>query len=201
MFNTERINKFDVIDLDPYGSMVPFLNSTLKAIKRGGLLCLTCTDSRVLCGSDRHKCFYLYRSGRGGNDMVQETGLRVALQTLNTVAGMQGKNIKVLLSIQSDFYIRLFVQVIDKKKEAWKSIEQNGIQFYCEECCYQHYYVFGKQRDNGHYQVNRLKLPQSTCPTCKLEFKVSKLKRRAYMGRPVIRTRFRNSALRRVRSE
>ena len=50
MFNCEEIDKFDIIDLDPYGSMVPFLYSTLKAIKKRGLLCVTCTDTRVLCG-------------------------------------------------------------------------------------------------------------------------------------------------------
>ena len=99
MFNCEEIDKFDIIDLDPYGSMVPFLYSTLKAIKKRGLLCVTCTDTRVLCGSDTHKCFYLYRSCRGGSDTIKELGIRVVLHTINNVANMLDKNIKVLLSI------------------------------------------------------------------------------------------------------
>ena len=69
MYNTDI--KFDVIDLDPYGSMVPFLFETLKNIKKNGLLCVTCTDTRVLCGADnKHKCFYLYRSVRGGSHSI-----------------------------------------------------------------------------------------------------------------------------------
>ena len=79
MFNTSESDKYDIIDLDPYGSMVPFLYSTLKAIRKGGLLCVTCTDTRVLWGSDRHKCFYLYRSSRGGTHTKKEHGLRVAI--------------------------------------------------------------------------------------------------------------------------
>ena len=43
--------KFDVIDLDPYGSVGPFLHSALLACN-DSLLCITCTDSRVLCGPD-----------------------------------------------------------------------------------------------------------------------------------------------------
>lgn len=113
--------------------------------------------------------------------MVQETGLRIALHTLNTVAGMMGKNIKVLMSIQSDFYIRLYIQVIRSKKEAWKSIAQNGMQFYCNVCCYQHYHVFGALKENGQYKVNRFDMPTSKCPTCKTELFVSRLIRWSFM--------------------
>ncbi len=127
MFSIEESEKFHIIDLDPYGSMVPFLYAAIKAIKKGGLLCVTCTDTRVLCGSDKHKCFYLYRSSRGYSHTIEETALRIALQTINTVANFHGKNIKVLLSVQSDFYVRLFVEVIQSRKECWKSINQIGL--------------------------------------------------------------------------
>lgn len=99
MFTTKDIDKFDIVDLDPYGSMVPFLYSTLKSIKKNGLLCVTCTDSWVLCGSDKHKCFYLYRASRGGSNNIRELGLRIMLKKISEVANSLNKNIKVLLSI------------------------------------------------------------------------------------------------------
>jgi tRNA (guanine26-N2/guanine27-N2)-dimethyltransferase len=40
---------FDVIDLDPYGSAIPFLDSALADLHTGGLLCVTFTDMAVLC--------------------------------------------------------------------------------------------------------------------------------------------------------
>jgi tRNA (guanine26-N2/guanine27-N2)-dimethyltransferase len=55
---------FDIIDLDPYGSVVPFLDAAITAVKEGGLLCITCTDTRVLCGPDLSKCFYFYGTVR-----------------------------------------------------------------------------------------------------------------------------------------
>lgn len=55
---------FDIVDLDPYGSVVPFLESSLESIANGGLLCVTCTDTRVTCGPDLHKCYYYYGTTR-----------------------------------------------------------------------------------------------------------------------------------------
>jgi tRNA (guanine26-N2/guanine27-N2)-dimethyltransferase len=40
---------FDVIDLDPYGSAIPFLESSFSVTGNGGLLCVTFTDMAVLC--------------------------------------------------------------------------------------------------------------------------------------------------------
>lgn len=40
---------FDVIDLDPYGSAIPFLESSLASLANGGLMCVTFTDMAVLC--------------------------------------------------------------------------------------------------------------------------------------------------------
>ncbi|KAK3897016.1 N2,N2-dimethylguanosine tRNA methyltransferase-domain-containing protein, partial [Staphylotrichum tortipilum] len=40
--------KYDVIDLDPYGTAAPFLDAAVQAVRDdGGLLCVTCTDSGV----------------------------------------------------------------------------------------------------------------------------------------------------------
>lgn len=41
----EAHNRFDVIDLDPYGTACPFLDSAVQAVADGGLLCVTCTGN------------------------------------------------------------------------------------------------------------------------------------------------------------
>lgn len=40
---------FDIIDLDPYGTAVPFLESAISCLEDGGLLAVTYTDLAVLC--------------------------------------------------------------------------------------------------------------------------------------------------------
>lgn len=50
----------DIIDLDPYGSAAPFMDSAVQTIANGGLLCVTCTDLAVLCAGHPETCFAKY---------------------------------------------------------------------------------------------------------------------------------------------
>jgi tRNA (guanine26-N2/guanine27-N2)-dimethyltransferase len=107
----------DIIDLDPYGSVVPFLDSALGSIKNGGLLCITCTDTRVLCGPDLTKCFYYYGTTRAKVHDFNENALRILLSTISSSASRHCKYISPLLSLQTDFYVRVFVRVFEGKRE------------------------------------------------------------------------------------
>jgi tRNA G26 N,N-dimethylase Trm1 len=62
LMNTMRKDKkhFDVIDLDPYGTAVPFLESSIQAMADGGLMAVTFTDMAVLCARNPHVCYYKY---------------------------------------------------------------------------------------------------------------------------------------------
>ena len=55
-----KMKYFDIIDLDPYGTAVPLLDSALQALRNGGLLCVTFTDMSVLCGNYPETCYYKY---------------------------------------------------------------------------------------------------------------------------------------------
>lgn len=48
----DRNARFDVIDIDPYGTTAPFLDAAIQAASGETLLCVTSTDSRILCGPD-----------------------------------------------------------------------------------------------------------------------------------------------------
>lgn len=62
LMNTMRKEKrfHDVVDLDPYGTAVPFLESAIQSLADGGLLAVTFTDMAVLCARKPHVCFYKY---------------------------------------------------------------------------------------------------------------------------------------------
>lgn len=49
--------RFDVIDLDPYGSATQFIDGAVQAVANNGLLCVTCTDLAVLAGNQPASCF------------------------------------------------------------------------------------------------------------------------------------------------
>jgi tRNA G26 N,N-dimethylase Trm1 len=102
---------FDVIDLDPYGTASPFLDSALQAISEGGLLCVTCTDMAVLAGNHMDVCHSKYGSIPVKAKHYNEQALRIVLACIESSANKHRKSIKPLLSVSVDFYVRVFVTV------------------------------------------------------------------------------------------
>lgn len=54
--------RFNVIDLDPYGSPTRFLDAAVQSICDGGLLLITATDMAVFSGSTPEACYVKYGS-------------------------------------------------------------------------------------------------------------------------------------------
>nr|ABD96937.1 hypothetical protein [Tarenaya spinosa] len=74
--------EFDMVDLDPYGSPSIFLDSAVQSVVDGGLLMCTATDMAVLCGGNGESHANRYK-----------------------------RYIVPVLSVQMDFYVRVFVRV------------------------------------------------------------------------------------------
>lgn len=55
-----NLKHFDIIDLDPYGTAIPLLDSAIQSLPSGGFLCVTFTDMPVLCGNYQETCYYKY---------------------------------------------------------------------------------------------------------------------------------------------
>ena len=53
-------SRFDVVDIDPYGSPAVFLDGAVQAVCDGGILLITCTDMGVLCGNHSEACYGKY---------------------------------------------------------------------------------------------------------------------------------------------
>ena len=52
---------FDVIDIDPFGSSLPYLEDCIGCLRIGGILCLNFTDSSILFGGRRDELISYYR--------------------------------------------------------------------------------------------------------------------------------------------
>ncbi|XBW36357.1 hypothetical protein QEN19_001936 [Hanseniaspora menglaensis] len=108
-----KFRGFDIVDLDPYGTAAPFIDAAIQGVADGGMLCVTCTDSQVLCGNTYpEKCFSLY----GGVNMMNsvsthESALRLLIMSLKQTAAKYGKYIIPKLCLSIDYYIRVFVTV------------------------------------------------------------------------------------------
>ena len=54
--NASPKRRFEVVDVDPFGTPAPYLDSAFRAIKNNGLLASTATDLAPLCGVHAKAC-------------------------------------------------------------------------------------------------------------------------------------------------
>lgn len=112
MGSTKNGGYFDIVDIDPYGTAIPFIGSAMRAISGYGMLCVTCTDTRVLAGHDFTKCFYQYGASRAKMTCFEENALRITLATISRIANEHQKAIKPLISFHRNFYLRVESNII-----------------------------------------------------------------------------------------
>ncbi|KPV73149.1 uncharacterized protein RHOBADRAFT_38776 [Rhodotorula graminis WP1] len=137
--------RFDCIDLDPYGSAVPFLDSAMNAIADGGLMCVTCTDMGVLAGHNYpEKAFTHYGGVCVNAEYSHEVALRLVLNALATTAARYGRYIEPQLSLSIDFYVRLFIRVRTAPKEVKALASKTSLVYYCHTCQSPHWQAFGR---------------------------------------------------------
>ncbi|KAG0136969.1 N2,N2-dimethylguanosine tRNA methyltransferase-domain-containing protein [Tuber indicum] len=129
-------SKYDVIDLDPFGTAVPFLDAAVQAVSDGGLLCITCTDAGVWASVGySEKCFSLYGGMPIKGEWSHEAGLRLILYATATTAARYGFSIEPLLSLSIDFYARVFVRVRKSPREVKKLASTSMIVYNCDSGC------------------------------------------------------------------
>nr|XP_043632241.1 probable tRNA (guanine(26)-N(2))-dimethyltransferase 1 isoform X1 [Erigeron canadensis] len=103
--------EFDMVDLDPYGSPSVFLDSAIQSVVDGGMLMCTATDMAVLCGGNGEVCYSKYGSYPLRAKYCHEMALRILLACIESHANRYKRYIVPVLSVQMDFYVRVFVRV------------------------------------------------------------------------------------------
>lgn len=141
--------RFDVVDLDPYGSPSQFLDSAIQAVADGGLLCVTCTDMSVLCGNTPETCHSKYGSISLKARYCHEMALRIVLSSLESHANRYYRYIVPLLSCSVDFYMRTFIQVFSSPSEVKRSSSKLSMVYHCIGCGSYHLQPLSKRVENG----------------------------------------------------
>ncbi|KAL6711182.1 RNA methyltransferase tRNA(m5U54)methyltransferase [Coniothyrium glycines] len=127
---------FDVIDLDPYGTAAPFIDSALQAINDEGLLCVTCTDSAIFASHGYlEKTYSQYGGLPLKGEPCHEGGLRLILHAIASSAARYGMAIEPLLSLSIDYYIRVFVRVRKAPNDVKMLAGKTMIVYHCESGC------------------------------------------------------------------
>lgn len=134
LFAVEASDKFDVVDLDPFGSPAPYINDVLKVSKDGSLLMVTATDTAVLCGAHASACVKQYGAVPIHNHLCKEAGLRILVGHVVRKAAEFNMGVEPMVSVADMHYMRIFVRLHKGASEAYSSMKSLGFGKYCNAC-------------------------------------------------------------------
>jgi tRNA (guanine26-N2/guanine27-N2)-dimethyltransferase len=126
--------RFDAIDIDPFGSPVPYLDSAIRALRNGGLIALTATDMAPLCGVHPKACIRKYGGKPLRTEYCHELAVRLLAGFLARTAAKYDIGINVVFSHSIEHYIRIYATIKYGAKKADESIKNMGYILHCFNC-------------------------------------------------------------------
>ncbi|MDH5483273.1 MAG: tRNA (guanine(10)-N(2))-dimethyltransferase [Candidatus Bathyarchaeota archaeon] len=126
--------RFDAIDIDPFGSPVPYLDSAIRALRNDGLLALTATDMAPLCGVHPRACVRKYGGKPLRTEYCHEIAIRLLAGCLATTAAKYDISMRVLFSHSTHHYSRIYARTNYGAKKADETIKNMGYILHCFKC-------------------------------------------------------------------
>ncbi|MEY7848798.1 tRNA (guanine(26)-N(2))-dimethyltransferase [Natrarchaeobius sp. A-rgal3] len=143
---------FDVIDLDPFGSPMPFADAAFARCR--DLVCVTATDTAPLCGAHFNSGIRSYSAVPRNTDYHTEMGVRILLSALARSAARFDVGVEPIFTHATSHYVRTYLELDRKASAADAAIENLGYLSHCEDCLYREA-EYGMIAD-----------PLESCPEC-----------------------------------
>ncbi|UUX91997.1 tRNA (guanine(10)-N(2))-dimethyltransferase [Methanoplanus endosymbiosus] len=143
--------RFDAVDVDPFGSPAPFLDSASGSAKR--FLFATATDTAPLCGAHLKAGIRRYAARPLNTDYHSEVGLRILLGYALREAAKYDRGIEPLFSFAREHFVRIHLKMTNGAGRADKALENLGYIHQCPKCPY---------REEEHAVLPE----RRTCPDC-----------------------------------
>ena len=129
-------DRFDIIDLDPFGSPAPFFESALRATSDGGVIAATATDMGPLSGARPTACIRKYGVSPVRVEFEKELALRTLASSLSTTACKLELGVTIAFAHATDHYARLYAVMRKGRKLANQTLESLGYLAYCPNCLF-----------------------------------------------------------------
>jgi tRNA (guanine26-N2/guanine27-N2)-dimethyltransferase len=144
---------FDIVDLDPFGTPIPFADAAFANTRN--LVCVTATDTAPLCGAHQHSGIRTYSTLPQNTEYHPEMGLRVLLSALIRTAARYDTAAVPILSHVTRHYVRTYLELDTRATRADALLSELGYVHHCEDC-------LTRQHEFGH-----IAHPPSACQHCK----------------------------------
>ena len=143
---------FDVVDVDPFGSPIPFADAAFANTR--DLVCVTATDTAPLCGAHFHSGVRKYSAVPRNTDYHAEMGVRVLLSALARTAARYDAGVTPVLTHATNHYVRTYLELEHSASDANAAVDELGHVYHCEDCLY-------RESDPG-----LIADPLDACPEC-----------------------------------
>ncbi|MFH1247490.1 MAG: tRNA (guanine(10)-N(2))-dimethyltransferase [Candidatus Micrarchaeota archaeon] len=125
---------FDVVELDPFGSPLPSLDSAFRRGKKKFILSLTFTDLANLCGGHKDACNRYYNAKSIHCAFSHELAMRIILARVARTASMYDFGVTPLVSWYEGHYIKIILLCENGAIKADKNFENVGYAWLCSKC-------------------------------------------------------------------
>lgn len=126
--------RFEVVDLDPFGSPAPFLAAACRSLKHVGMLLLTATDMAPLCGRGERACVRKYSARPLRTEYCKELGLRILIGFAVRTAASFNLALHPVFSHATRHYFRAAFLGRKSRKEVDSCMAELGFVSHCFNC-------------------------------------------------------------------
>lgn len=123
---------WDAVDIDPFGSPVPFLDMAARAAKK--MVGLAATDTAALCGVYPEVCRRRYMARTIKPEYFHEVGMRILAGYAVRCAAKYDVALSPVLAHSSNHYYRIYFSVSRGAGRADSALESVGFLHHCQSC-------------------------------------------------------------------
>lgn len=127
-------DRFDLVDLDPFGSPAPFFESALRATLDGGIIAATATDMGPLTGARPAACLRKYGATSARTEFEKEVAVRILAGCMAGIAGRLELGVAIVFAHASDHYARIYGSMTKGKASSNQTAKLLGFMEYCPKC-------------------------------------------------------------------
>ena len=151
-FQERDFRKFDIVDLDPFGSPSAYVDCVLRSVSNRGLISITATDTAVLCGVYPNVCYRKYYGFPLRTEYSNEIGIRILVSFIALNASRFDLSIVPYFCHSNLHYLRVYLKVIFGNLLANSVSSKIGFLKHCQNC--------------KHRKVEHLKEQNLICEIC-----------------------------------
>ena len=126
--------RFDYVDIDPFGSPAPYLDSAVRAVRNKGMIALTATDMAPLCGVHPRACIRKYGGKPLRTEYCHELAVRLLAGCLASTTARHDIGVRIAFCHSTDHYIRVYAVIDYGAQKADNSLKEMGFVLHCFEC-------------------------------------------------------------------